>query len=135
MQLLAKKARRDLQEQNGRQSQVEPQRSQLCKAWSSLSTAQCDFIRYDVQLAAENAFEYIDNFGEQFMHEKEFKPDLQMVNIKSKLFNRKRLIFEENKEAHESRILGELRFSSFKLQKSYNFNSMKHFDFRQIIPD
>ena len=132
----------------------------------------CDFVRHDVQLVTDSAYEYIDKFREQFMteidaYEKEClanlstmvnaqqfsidgikremdafvqeqtchlqqylidddkvakdleqakrlkgQLDLQMTDMKSKLFNGKQLVFEENKTALESKMLGALRFNS-----------------------
>ena len=135
----------------------------------------CDFVRHDVQLVTDSAYEYIDKFREQFMseidaYEKECllhlaemvnaqqfssdeikremdtfideqakqlksKLDLKLMDMKAKLFKGKQIVFEENKAALESKMIGAVRFNSLRALKSYSFKYMKHLRFRDIYPD
>ena len=155
----------------------------------------CDFVRHDVQLVTDSAYEYIDKFREQFMseidaYEKECllhlaemvnaqqfssdeikremdtfideqarylqqfsiddakvtkdleqakqlksKLDLKMMDMKAKLFKGKQIVFEENKAALESKMIGALRYPFLRVAKSYDFSDMKQLQLLQLFPD
>ena len=153
----------------------------------------CDFVRHDVQLVTDSAYEYIDKFREKFMseievyernclsnsdklfREKQFSPefvtremnefieeqikylrkfliddtkveqaldkakllkkqlDVKSMQVKSQLFNGKKLVFEENTAVLESNILGKLSLNYLERPETCEFDTLQHLDLDKIV--